>query len=118
VLKEYVGIISDAGSSLHMTLGKVFEAMASGTAVLTPWFYGSDILFGKDKCFFKYREDCTDLKTVAVDMLRDIPKTKSVIDNALNVVRDRHLHKHRILELHDILLAILNKKEVPKKWGL
>jgi len=118
VLREYIGILSDSGSYLHMTLGKVFEAMASGTAIITTWFYGSDLLFGKNQCFFKYRDDCTDLKAVSEEVLNNLSKTKHITDNALVEVNKHHLHKHRIIELYNILYAVLNGKDIPRKWGL
>ena len=116
-LKKYIGAYTCAGHELHSTLAKHFEIMGSGTAMLTQSINLSDVLFGKKQCFFTYKDDLSDLIPMAKEILNDHAKVKKVTENALRVINKYHLHHHRRIEFYDILKAMINGQEIPRKWG-
>ena len=116
-LKQYIGGLSCTGDTLHTPYGKIFEIMASGTALLTQWFHKQDVLFGKEQCFFTYKDDCSNIVSQANIILNDIDQVKEVTQNALSVINKYHLEHYRLLEFRDILNAFIEGKEVPKRWG-
>lgn len=117
VLKSYIGALSCSFPPLYHLAGKAVEIMASGTALLTTKIDPDKRLFGENQCFFTYDEDCSDIISVARKILDDKDKTKEVIHNALSVVNEKHLDKHRIIELQNILEAIIYGIEIPDIWG-
>jgi len=117
LLKKYIASLTCAGGDLHVILGKVFESMASGTVVLTPWFTSEKALFGESECFFKFKDDLSDIDRVVAEVINDKDKTKKVSRNALEIVNNNHLDKHRTKELYDILSCLISGKEIPEKWG-
>ena len=117
LLKQYRCGLSCAGGVLHSGVGKIYETMASGTALLTQYFQENEILFGKERCFFTYKDDCSDIVSQANIILNDIDQVKEVTQNALSVINKYHLEHYRLLEFRDILNAFIEGKEVPKRWG-
>lgn len=117
VLRSYIGGFSCAGGSLHIPLGKTFEIMASGTALLTQWFHGSEELFGRNKCYFTYRDDLRDLEYRMNYMINNPEEVKYITKNALSIVNSKHLNMHRVLELYNIFKSIVEGKEIPRIWG-
>lgn len=118
MLKQYIGAYTCAGHDLHSTIAKHFEIMGSGTAMLTQTINYSDVLFGKDQCFFTYKDDLSDLIPAAEEILNDHDKVKEVTGNALRVINKYHLHHHRRLEFYNILKAMISGREIPRKWGM
>jgi hypothetical protein len=117
-LSEYEIGLSCSFKGLQMAPAKVFEIMASGAVLLTTHFIHKDILFGNEKCFFEYREDCTDLLDITEKILSDFDFAEAVTKNALRVINTKHLHKHRIKELYNILYALYDGTPIPKVWGV
>jgi len=115
-LKKYIGCLS-CSCNLHMAPAKTYEIAASGSALLTQWFYGSEELFGCKKCFFTYRDDCGDIVEVAKEILSDREEVYRVTRNALEQIHKKHLDRYRIVELYNILKALVEGRRIPKKWG-
>ena len=116
-LKSHIGMLACAGGVLHTPLSKTFEITLSGTAMMTNWMYESKRLFGDKKCFFTYKDDISDIVDVANTILNDKDMVKEVTSNALEVVREKHTDHIRIMELVDILLSLVEGREVPRVWG-
>jgi hypothetical protein len=117
-LGKYIGCLSCTFADLEMAPAKTFEIMASGAALLTTNFIYKDILFGNKQCFFEYKKDCSDVVKKTIEILNDYDFVAEVTKNALQRINNYHLHSHRILELYNILEAIVSGNEVPKKWGI
>jgi len=115
-LRKYTIGLSDAGGDLHCTLGKMFEIMASGTVLLTPWFYGQKELFGEEEFFFEYKNDLSDIIKVVKYIRENLDEAQVIVDNAVQVINRYHLDRHRILEFKNILEAFLSGEEIPRKW--
>jgi len=114
-LREFTCALS--GNDIHNPLGKTYEIMASGTTLLTNYINHSKILFGEE-CFFEYKDDLSDVLEVATEMMNNLPKRKEYTKRAYDIMHEKHMDKHRIIELRDILQALLDGKEIPRKWGL
>ena len=117
-LKEYIGALSCSFSELKMAPAKVWEIMACGCALLVSDFYYRKRLFGEEECMFIYKNDLSDIDDKVNEIVSDLDKVKAYTKTALNVIQNRHLDSHRILELYNILKAINEGKEIPKIWGL
>lgn len=115
-LRKYTCALS--GNDIHSSLGKTYEIMASGTTLMTNYVNHSKVLFGEEPCFFEYKDDCSDVEEVAREMLNNLPKRKEYTKRAYHIMHEKHMDKHRIIELRDILQALLEGKEIPRKWGL
>ena len=116
-LRSHVGALACAGGILHTSLSRTFEIPLSGTAMMTNWMHESKTLFGDKQCFFTYKDDLSDVVNVANTILNDKDMVKEVTSNALEVVREKHTDHVRIMELADILLSLVEGKEVPRVWG-
>lgn len=111
-LKQYVGCLSCAFNKLEQVPLKSFEIMASGTALLTQRYRWeiTQALFGPDPSYFTYDNDMSDIVSVAKMIIEDQNYTESVCRDALKLMNERHLHKHRVLELYEILQAVLEER--------
>jgi len=116
-LRSYVGALGCSGGIYHTPLAKTFEIIASGTALLSNYICSENILFGEKQCYFKYKDDCNNVVEIGKILLEDIDIRNEIIKNGVEIVREKHTHKHRIKELYDILLSLTEGKEIPKKWG-
>ena len=97
---------------IRTPVSKIFEMMACGTAVLTSPFDRSSELFGDKQCYFEYKDDGSDVVSVAEEMLRDEDLRLEVVSNAYDVVSTRHMHKHRVRELYLTLREFLYEGNV------
>jgi len=116
-LHKYIGSLSCSGGKLHTCLAKTFEIPLCGSVLLTNWMHNKIELFGDKQCFFKYKDDCSDIIDVANTILNDDDLREEVISNALEIVRERHTDEKRVIELYNILKAIADGKEPPRIWG-
>lgn len=116
-LRKYVGALACGGGPLHTPLSKTFEIILSGTALMSQWLHGTKELFGDKQCFFEYKDDCSNVLEVANKILNDNTMVKEVTSNALERVRKYHTDTERIKDLHGILKALIEGKEVPRRWG-
>lgn len=96
--------------------GKVFEAMATGTIVLTPSFLGEKNLFGEKECFVRYEDDCSNIVEQARRIINDPEYAKIVRDNALDTFWQFHTHKRRLEELDRYLLNVYHGCPVSTFW--
>ena len=112
-LKKYYGGLSCAFNHIHQMPLKTLEIMASGTAVLTQELLPEikRQMFGDEQHYFVYKDDCSDVVEVAEELLYDDLKRKGVCERALHTVNMRHLDKHRVLELYEILQAVAERRE-------
>jgi len=117
VLRAFTGALSCAGGEIHTPMAKAFETMLSGTALLTNSMYNDKILFGDKKCYFEYKDDCSDIVEQAYVMLSNKKLVAEVTKNAIEIVIERHTDECRIKELYDILKALVAGKDIPKMWG-
>ena len=118
-LKRYVGGLSCAWSSWGETPLKTFEIMASGTCLLTQQFnrvVRRELFDNREDLYVTYEDDCKDIIKKAEGILYNIDKTKEITKNALEVINDRHLDKHRVKELYEILKALVGGQEIPRRW--
>ena len=108
---------SDCGR-LHSPPAKTFEIMASGTLLLTDHFKGYKRLFGdKVVCKF-YNRNRKDLVETARNITNgNTRELQVIVDTAVEEINNKHLDKHRIVELASILKGCLNNTVV-KKWGI
>lgn len=116
-LRSYMGALTCSGGYIHTCLAKTFEIPLSGTALLTNWVHNEKELFGDKKCYFAYKDDCSDIVNTAKIILEDKEQRNEVIANALKVVKERHTDSARLLELYNILRALLSEVEIPRIWG-
>lgn len=116
-VRSFRGFLTCAGGYIHTPMSKAFEAMLSGTALLTNSMYNNKILFGNNKCYFEYKDDCSDIVEQANIILHDADQVKEVTANAMGVVKAKHTDEHRIKELYNILKALISGKEIPRIWG-
>lgn len=116
-IKKYVGAVSCGGSWLHTVLAKHFELPLVGTALLTNWLYEYDMLFEGKDCLYVYKDDGSDVVRIAEQLIEDDIVRKAKIVVAQDVVKRKHTDKHRVEELRNILLALINNKEIPRVWG-
>jgi len=111
-LKTYCVALACAFNTLGQVPLKSFEIMASGTALLTQP-YKPEItrrLFGDDPPYMTYKKDCTDIVYNAQRILEWDEYRVDMCKHALHLVNTRHLHKHRVLELYEILTAVLENR--------
>lgn len=130
IYKEYVKSKSEYADNLRKSLmwltsteinsphGKVFEAMASGTIVLTPSFWGEQNLFGVRECYVRYKSDCSDIVKQARKIINDPEYAKVIRDNALAVFYQFHTHEKRLEELNHYLLGAFHGHTVSTFWHL
>lgn len=118
MLKKSIAALSCSFPPLYCAPAKTWEIMASGTALLSTHFRMRKELFGEEQVFFEYEADMSNIVEVAKNVLLDLPKTLEVTKNALTIVNKKHLDKHRIVELYNILKAILSGEKIPILWGI
>ena len=116
-LQKYVGTLTCSGSRLHTCLAKTFEIPLCGSALLTNHIHNTKELFGDKQCFFEYKDDCSDIIDVVNTIINDVDMRNEVISNVLEVVRKKHTDEKRIIELYNILQAVVDGKEPPRVWG-
>jgi len=97
---------------------KTFEAMASGTAVLSSPIINKELLFGNKKCYFEYKPDCSDIVKVARDILNNPKWVQEVTTNAKEEFLKKHTTEKRVKELYDNLIRIEEAREPERKWGI
>jgi hypothetical protein len=95
--------------------------MGYGTGLLCTQFNGMQRLFGlndkDDPYCVIFKDDCSDLIFKAEKITKDIEFTRRMTTKAREVIEERHLHTHRLVELKNILTALVEGHEVPKVWG-
>lgn len=116
-IKSYKGILGCSGGILHTPLAKMFECMLSNTPYLTNWFHHSHLLFGLKEYCFIYKDNCSDLVKKAKIILNEPDYVAEVTKNALEVTQREHTDSVRIKQLYDIIEAIIEGREPPKRWG-
>lgn len=115
-LRSIVAIL--ASTENRGPFAKTFEAMASNTAVLSSPVINKELLFGNKKCYFEYKEDCSDIVKVTKDILNNPSWVKEVVENARNMFLKFHTTEKRVKELHDNFVKIIEGKEPERKWGI
>ena len=97
---------------------KLFEIMGSGTGVITTPFSNKKELFGDEDICWEIDSSCNTLVEIANRILN--PKERKDLyyrtRNALKMINKRHLDKHRIEELLDILEALAGGSQIPSIW--
>ena len=115
--KQFAGGLTCAGSAYHTPMAKAFEIILSGSALLTNSMYNDSELFGSNKCYFEYDNDCNNIIEQANIILKDKDEVAEVTQNAMNIVKERHTDRLRAKELYAILHAIVSGIEIPRIWG-
>jgi len=116
-LRSHVGCLSCSGGILHTCLAKTFEIPLCGAALLSNKIDHSDLLFDGKECYFEYKDNCRDLIEKVKIILHEPEYVKEVVKNAQEQIRLKHTDSKRIVELYNILDAMLNGKELPRIWG-
>lgn len=97
---------------------KLFELMGSGTGVITTSFSNKRELFGEDEVCWEYEGNCSNL----IQQVKRVLNPKERTDlyyrtrNALKMINARHLDKHRIIELINIMEALAGGSQIPSIW--
>ncbi len=117
-IKSYVAGLSYSFEEFQGHPAKLFELMGSGTAVLTTTFTNAKSLFGEEDCYWEFRSNCNNLVDVAKELTsKDYrPELYKRTRNALRAINSKHLDKHRIVELYNILKALAEGDEIPQTW--
>lgn len=116
-IKTYKGLLGCSGGILHTPLAKMFECMLSNTPYLTNWFHHSHLLLGLKEYCFIYKDDCSDIVKKANIILNEPDYVAEVTKNALEVAQKEHTDTVRIKQLYDIIEAVIEGKEPPRRWG-
>lgn len=116
-IRNHVGCLACSGSKMHTALAKHFEIMLSGTALLTNKVNFYKELFGNKQVYFEYDDECRTVVDIAKIILNDTDKVQEITKNAYDICLERHTDNKRIIELNNILEALVNGKEVPRIWG-
>ena len=97
---------------------KLFELMGSGTGVISQSFSNKEALFGDEEVYWEIDNNCKNLVEQAKSILN--PKERKELyrrtRNALKMINARHLDKHRIVELINILEALAGGSQIPSVW--
>ena len=115
VLGSYKYIFTDAAGVRHSPVAKVFEIMASGGLLLCNEIHAWQKLFGKDRPYVCYNDSLRDLVPQALRMLDG--QYDNLIPKSKEVVMESHLDRHRIVELVEIMEAVVRERKIPRKWG-
>ena len=116
-LNSVTGLLACSISKAHTAIAKMFEVPLCYTALLTNRFNFNKELFGNKQCCYIYKDDCSDLLEVTKDLLNNNEKRNEVTNNAYDRVIKYHTSSKRIIELYNILEAVINKSKIPKVWG-
>jgi len=116
-LQAYIAYLTCGGGMLHTALAKTFEIPACGAVMLTNQLYNSDLLFGDKQCYVTYKDDCSDIVEKAKEILNDHDMAQEIAKNGIEQVYKKHMDKHRLVELYNILVALTYGKEIPRIWG-
>jgi hypothetical protein len=116
-LESHIGCLACTGGFLHTCLAKTFEIPLSGSVLLTNRMDHSDLLWGDKKCYFEYKDDCSDIVDIAKYILTNNNEVNIVRMNGLTRTIEYHTDYHRLVELYNILKALIDDKEIPRKWG-
>lgn len=116
-LMSHIGCLACTGGILHTCLAKTFEIPLSGSALLTNHMDHSKLLWGDNQCFFEYKDDCSNIVELAKLILTNNKDVQEVRKNGLYRVLKYHTDYHRIVELYEILKALVEGKNIPRKWN-
>lgn len=117
VLRSYTCAFTDACGTMVSPIGKTFEIMGSGTALLSQHFEGENVLFGEKPPITFIQDNVSDAKRLATKMLENPEKTANMAKRGLRIINKQHRYTHRAYELYQILLAVAGGTKVPRKWG-
>lgn len=113
-LREINGLLTSTEN--RGPFAKTFEAMMSGTIVLSSPVINKKLFFGKKECFVEYKPDCTNIVEKAKLILNE--NLEEMANNAYEVCIEKHTSEKRIKELIDNLKNMLEGKKLEKRWGL
>ena len=116
-LRSHIGSLACSDGMAHTCVAKIFEVPLSGSALLTNVMTCKEELWGKEQCYFEYKDDCSDIVSVADTIINEHDLRNQVIKNAYNRVVEYHTDEKRVKELYSILTALLSNKTIPRIWG-
>ena len=116
-LKVGVTSVETKDENFTTPKAKMFEYLASKTAVLTPSFTGIDNLFTEE--YNKYIEvfDYENLVKKAEKLLNNNEYRNKMIKNAYDLFLEQHTDQKRAEEMYLNVLNLLEGREIIKKWG-
>lgn len=103
-LRSYISHLS-CSSTYRLTPAKMFEIMASGSALLTNENDDLKLLFPEGS-YYTYKPDASDVVQVAREIIYNPSKRAAVAEAGRKAVIDRHSHDVRIKELLEIINSI------------
>lgn len=116
ILRSYTCAFTDACGTNVSPIGKTFEIMGSGTALLSQHFIGEEVLFGKNSPITFFQDNLSDVERVAIEMIENPKETAEMAKRGLHIINKQHRYTHRAYELYQILLAVAGGTKVPRKW--
>lgn len=96
---------------------KMFEYMASKTAVLTPTFIGIDNLLTKSYNNYVEIFDMNNLVDKTKKLLNDDKRINQMIKNSYDLFLKYHTDRKRAKEMYENVLNLLEERGIVKKWG-
>ena len=115
ILNKFKAYLSCSGGKIHTPLAKTFEIQLSGGILLSNKIDHSNLFYDNKECYVEYKDDCSDIIDKVMFILNN--DLSEMRDNAIKQVIDKHTDTKRIVELHNILLALKEGKDIPKIWG-
>jgi hypothetical protein len=116
-IKQYAGALTCSGGKIHTTLSKHFEIGLSKIPILSNRILFEKELFGPQKCFFEYDDNCSNIVSQANIILNDKNLANDVATNMYESCKKYHTFDIRVKELYDILINLVNGKEPERLWG-
>lgn len=108
-LKNYVAHLS-CSSTFNLTPAKMFEIMASGSALLTNENGDLPLLFPSGS-YYTYRVNNSNILQVGKEIIINKSRTEAVAKFGLETIHARHSHQVRIGELLGIINSINSGKQ-------
>jgi hypothetical protein len=103
-LREYVSHLS-CSSTYHLSSAKMFEIMASGSALFTNENDDLAHLFAEGS-YYTYKRDLSNVESVAREILNNTAGRQATVEKGLVTIAARHTHEKRIGDLVEIIRQI------------
>ena len=99
--------------------GKVFEALSSGTVLMTPSFSLKKELLGPPgKGYVEYSRDASDIVDKAKAILNNSDLAKKIAEEGREIFLRKHTHTHRAKELVHHLSRLMAGRKVKRLWSI
>lgn len=103
-LQEWISHIS-CSSTYRLSSAKMFEIMATGSALFTNENDDLQHLFPPGS-YYTYKDDCSNVVRVAREIINDTARREETVKRGLEAIHARHSHQVRINELLGIISSL------------